>query len=213
MNETQSQDFGELSRAVEFKELQVAHAGQVAALHIQCISTSFISSMGIDFVTSLYEAIVKSKSSFGVVAVKNEKVVGFIAFTTNLKKLYKSVIWRRALKFTLLLAGNMWSRKRVKKIFETLFYPSRIKKMNLPAAELLSIAVRPEEQRKGLASQLIQKGFQYCQKTGADKVKVLIGADNKAGNKLYLKSGFEFAGQIINHGVLSNIYVAQTKVS
>ncbi len=47
MNETQSQ--------VEFKDLQVIHAGQVAALHIQCISTSFISSMGIDFVTSLYE--------------------------------------------------------------------------------------------------------------------------------------------------------------
>jgi len=198
---------------VEFKDLQVIHAGQVAALHIQCISTGFISSMGIDFVTSLYDAIVKSKSSLGVVAVRNGKVIGFAAFTTNLNKLYKSVVWRKGLIFALLLAGNMLSRKRVKKMFETLFYPARTKKMNLPSAELLSIAVGPEERGKGLAGKLIEKGFQHCRKTGIDKIKVLIGADNKEGNKLYLKSGFELVGQIVNHGVLSNIYVAKTKVS
>jgi ribosomal protein S18 acetylase RimI-like enzyme len=202
MNETQSQ--------VEFKDLQVAHAGQVAALHIQCISTGFISSMGIDFVTSLYDAIVKSKSSLGVVAVRNEKVIGFVAFTTNLNKLYKSIIRRKGLKFALLLAGNVLSLRRIKKIFETLSYPARIKKMNLPSAELLSIAVAPEERRKGLAGQLIEKGLRLYRKTGVDKVKVLIGADNKAGNKLYLKTGFELIGQIVNHGVLSNIYVAKT---
>jgi ribosomal protein S18 acetylase RimI-like enzyme len=202
MNETQSQ--------VEFKDLQVIHAGQVAALHIQCISTGFISSMGIDFVTSLYDAIVKSKSSLGVVAVRNEKVIGFVSFTTNLNKLYKSIILRKGLKFALLLAGNVLSLRRIKKIFETLFYPARTKKMNLPSAELLSIAVAPEEQRKGLAGQLIEKGLRLYRKTGVDKVKVLIGADNKAGNKLYLKTGFELIGQIVNHGVLSNIYVAKT---
>jgi ribosomal protein S18 acetylase RimI-like enzyme len=195
---------------VEFKDLQVAHAGQVAALHIQCISTGFISSMGIDFVTSLYDAIVKSKSSLGVVAVRNEKVIGFVSFTTNLNKLYKSIIRRKGLKFALLLAGNVLSLRRIKKIFETLSYPARIKKMNLPSAELLSIAVAPEERRKGLAGQLIEKGLRLYRKTGVDKVKVLIGADNKAGNKLYLKSGFELIGQIVNHGVLSNIYVAKT---
>jgi len=202
MNEMQSE--------VEFKDLQVAHAGQVAALHIQCISTGFISSMGIDFVNSLYDAIVKSKSSLGVVAVRNGKVLGFAAFTTNLNKLYKSVVWRKGLIFALLLAGNMLSLRRVKKMLETLFYTDRTKKMNLPSAELLSIVVGPEERGKGLAGKLIEKGFRHCRKTGVDKVKVLIGADNKAGNKLYLKTGFELIGQIVNHGVLSNIYVAQT---
>ena len=63
MNETQSQ--------IEFKDIHIEYARQVAALHIQCISNGFISSMGIDFVTSLYEAIVHSNSSFGVVAVRN----------------------------------------------------------------------------------------------------------------------------------------------
>ena len=201
MNETQSE--------IEFQDLRAEHAGQAAALHIQCISTGFISSMGIDFVTCLYEASVQSNSSFGIVAVRNGKVLGFAAFTTNINKLYKSVVWKKGLKFALLLAGHMCSPKRLKRMFETLFYPARIKNMNLPSAELLSIAVAGEERRKGLAGKLIEKGFRHCRKTGVDKVKVLIGADNKAGNKLYLKSGFEPAGQIINHGLLSNVYVAQ----
>jgi len=201
MNETQSQ--------VEFKDLQIKYAGQVAALHIQCIGTGFISSMGIDFVTSLYEAIVQSNSSFGVVAVRNGKVLGFAAFTSNINTLYKSIVWKKGLKFALLLAGHMCSPKRVKRMLETLFYPARIKNKDMPSAELLSIAVAGEEQRKGLAGQLIEMGFRHYRKTGVDKVKVLIGADNKAGNQLYIKSGFEPAGQINNHGVLSNIYVAQ----
>ncbi len=166
--------------------------------------------MGIDFVTSLYEAIAQSESSFGIVAVKNEKVLGFAAFTTNINKLYKSIIRRKGLKFALLLAGQVCSLKRIKSMFETLFYPARIKKMNLPSAELLSIAVAGEQQRKGLAGQLIEKGFQHYEKTGVDKVKVLIGADNKAGNEMYLKYGFKPVGQMFNHGVLSNIYLAQT---
>jgi ribosomal protein S18 acetylase RimI-like enzyme len=202
MNETNSQ--------VEFKDLQPAHAEQIAELHIESISTGFISSLGIDFVTFLYQAIARSKSSFGFVAEKDGKVLGFVAFTTNLNKLYKSVILKKGLLFTLLLAGRMVSFERVKRAFETLFYPGRIKKMNLPAAELLSIAVTRQERGKGLASQLIKKGFQHCQKEGIDKVKVLIAADNKPGNKLYLKFGFELVGQIVNHGVVSNIYVAQT---
>ena len=201
MNETQSQ--------IEFQDLRTEHAGQVAVLHIQCISTGFISSMGINFVTCLYKAIVQSNSSFGVVAFRDEKVLGFAAFTTNINTLYKSIIWRKGLKFALLLAGHMCSLKRVTRMFETLFYPSRIKNKDLPSAELLSIAVAPEEQRKGLAGQLIEMGFRHYRKTGVDKVKVLIGADNKAGNELYLKCGFEPAGQIINHGLPSNVYVAQ----
>ena len=201
MNKTQSQ--------IEFKDIHIEYAQQIAALHIQCISTGFISSMGIDFVTYLYEAIVQSKSSFGVVAVRNEKVLGFATFTTNINTLYQAVIWRKGLKFALLLAGHICSLKQIKRMFETLFYPTRIKNKDLPSAELLSIAVAPEEQRKGLAGQLIERGFQHYRETGVDKVKVLIGADNKAGNKLYLKSGFEPAGQIINHGLPSNVYVAQ----
>ncbi len=191
--------------------LEIRHAHDIASLHIQGINTGFISSLGIDFVTALYEAIAKSTSSFGFAIEDNDnKVLGFVTFTTNLNKLYKSIIVKKGWRFALLLAGKMFSLKRIKKVFETLFYPGRVKKMNLPSPELLSIAVSPEKHHAGLATQLVQKSFEHCQKIGLDKVKVLIAADNETANKLYLKCGFKLVGQIDNHGVTSNIYEAQT---
>jgi len=195
---------------IEFYPLQAIHAKPIAKLHIQGINTGFISSLGTDFVTSLYEAIAKSKTSFGFVAEENDKVLGFVAFTTNLNKLYKSVILKKGLCFALLLAGKMLSLRRIKKVFETLFYPGRTKKMDLPCAELLSIVIAETERGKGLATTLIGKSFAECSRREVEKVKVLVAADNEPANKLYSKCGFELAGQINNHGVISNIYVGQT---
>jgi ribosomal protein S18 acetylase RimI-like enzyme len=196
-------------RQFKLAALETKHAEQIARLHIEGISTGFISSLGIDFVTALYEAIIQDKASFGFVT-EDDKVLGFVAFTTNLGKLYKSVILKKGLRFAFILAGKMLSLQRIKKVFETLFYPSRIKKMNLPSAELLSIVVAPQARRKGIAMQLVRKGLRCYQKGGIDKVKVLVGADNEPANKLYLKCGFKLARQIDNHGIRSNIYVATT---
>ena len=182
----------------------------IAALHIEGIKTGFISSLGIDFVTSLYEAIAESKLAFGFVAQEDKKILGFVAFSTNMASLYKSVVLKKGLRFAFLLAGKMLSLQRIKKVFETLFYPGRVKKMKVPGAELLSIVVKEEGRSKGLATWLVEKGLEECTRRGIDKVKVLVGAANEPANKLYLKCGFELVGEIDNHGVISNVYVAKT---
>jgi len=199
-----------MTKDIAIREITVQDAPMVAALHIKGIKTGFISSLGIDFVTALYEAIAKNKSSFGFVAEENDKVLGFIAFTTNLNKLYKSVITKSGIKFALLLVAKIFSLKTIKKVFETLFYPNRIKKLDLPSAELLSIVIDKEQREKGLATGLVQKGLAKCARRGIEKVKVLVAADNQSANKLYKKYGFELVAQIENHGILSNIYVAET---
>ena len=195
---------------MKFGKLESSYVEQIAELHIEGLKTGFISSLGIDFVKTLYESIAQGRTSFCFVAKENERAVGFVAFTTNLNKLYKSVILKKGIRFAFLLAGKMFSLRRIKKVLETLFYPSRIKKMNLPSAELLSIVVAPESQGKGLGRQLLQKGLAECAKRGIDKVKVLVGADNQPANKLYLRCGFELVRQINNHGIMSNIYVVKT---
>ena len=123
----------------------------MAELHISGITTGFISSLGIDFVRVLYGAIAESRFGFGLVAEIKGRVVGFVVFTSDINKLYKSVIFKRGLYFTFLLASKMFSISRIKKIFETIFYPSRVNNQNVPDAELLSIVVAPEERGKGLS--------------------------------------------------------------
>ena len=189
--------------------LQKQHASQVAGLHISGISTGFISSLGINFVTALYEAIAEDENSFGFVALENDEVLGFVVFTTNLSKLYKYVALKKGLKFAFILARKMTSWKVLKKIWSNIFYPGKMKNLDLPDAELLSIVIAPQGRGRGLATQLVERGFEECASRGIGKVKVLVDAANEPANKLYLKCGFKLAGQIDSHGVVSNIYVAE----
>ena len=76
-----------------------------AALHVQGINTGFISSLGIDFVTDLYEAIAKSSSSFGFAVEDCDRVLGFVAFTSNLNRLYRSIIAKKGWRMALVLAA------------------------------------------------------------------------------------------------------------
>lgn len=192
---------------MDIQLLNNSHASSVAQLHIAGIDTGFISSLGARFVTSLYEAIADSKNSFGYVACQGEEVVGFVTFTENIHSLYKSILWKKGFRFVFLLAGRLLSWGRIKRIWETLLYPSRVKADDLPAAELLSIVVSPQARGQGVASQLIEQGIAECRRRGIDRVKVLVGAELAAANRLYVKCGFEKAGEIMNHGSLSNIYL------
>ena len=189
--------------------LQSKYAVKCAVLHIQGISTGFISSLGREFVAALYEAIAEDKNSFGFVAVEDDKVLGFVAFTTNLSRLYKYVAFKKGFKFSFILARKMMSIQNIKKVWANLLYPKKMKEMDLPDAELLSIAVAPEGRGRGIAQQLVDAGFAECRKRGIDKVKVLVAADNEAANKLYKKCGFEFKIQIDSHQTISNIYIAK----
>lgn len=198
-----------MTKDITIREITVQDAPVLAELHIEGIKTGFINSLGIDFITALYEALAESKYGFGFAAEEDEKILGFIALTTNLNKLYRSVILKRGLSFAFLLVGKLASLRRVKKIFQTLFYPSRVKKIALPPAELLSIVVIPQERQKGLAKRLLVESFAECTRRGIEQVKVMVWVDNMPANEMYPKCRFKLVGQIDSHGFKQNIYVAK----
>ena len=195
---------------VQVIPLTVKYAHDAAVLHIEGIDMGFISSLGIDFVTALYRAIAQSPESFGYVAIKEDRVVGFATFTTNLKGLYKSIMKKNIIRFGFLLFGKLFSWRMIKKVFETLFYPSRIKKYQLPEAELLSMSVLPAARRHGLATRFIKMGFEECSRRGIKELKILAATKIGPINKVYEKFGFKVVAQIENHGIVSNVYVVPT---
>lgn len=190
--------------------LKKEHAKQVACLHISGIPTGFISSLGEKFVTALYESMTESPYGFGFVEETKGKVVGFVVFTINIKGLYKTICLERGIRFFFLLFSKLISLKTIKKIFETLFYPSRTETRDLPKAELLSIVVADTERGKGIAGELIQHGLCECHNSGIEKVKVLVAEFNAPANHLYKKNGFELRAKFENHGIVSNVYVVST---
>ncbi len=179
-------------------------------LHIECISSGFISSLGLDFVQELYKSISEDKGSFGFISYGTDcSVLGFVAFSSNLSGLYKYVIKRKFIRFAPIIFLKMLKLSVLKKIISNLLYPSKMKKMELPDAELLSIVVASAGRGKGIAGDLVMAGFEECRKRGISRVKVLVAADNQSANKMYIKCGFELFTQIDSHGVLSNIYIAE----
>lgn len=195
---------------IVYAPLKPEHACQVAKLHKEGIATGFLSSLGEDFLADLYQAISQSPDGFGFVVQIDNKVEGFVSFCTNLKKLYKQIYRKKGLKFLLVLAPKLFSIQTVRKIIQTMFYPQKTKKLNLPDAELLSIVVSSGYQGKALARQLIELGFQECQRRNISSVKVLVAQSNQLANHLYQKTGFRLTTEINSHGIISNVYVASS---
>ena len=200
---------------VENQEVQIVPltpecAFDAAKLHIEGIHMGFISSLGIDFVAALYKAIALDSQSFGYVALKKGKVVGFATFTTNLKGLYKSILRKSGLRFAFLLFRKMFSLRMIQKVFETLFYPSRIKKHQFPEAEFLSMSVSTEARGHGLATRFVKMGFKECRRREIKELKILAATTIGPINKMYEKFGFKVAAQIENHGIISNVYIVPT---
>ena len=88
------------------KSLSKSYSSQVAKLHIQGRPTGFISSLGLGFETTLYEAIADDENSFGFVAVEDDRVIGFVAFSTSLSGLYKYVALKKGFKFGFILSES-----------------------------------------------------------------------------------------------------------
>lgn len=66
-------------------------------------------------------------------------------------------------------------------------------------AEILTLAVHPALQRRGIGSKLMQKLIQTAQDTKTSRIFLEVAADNHAAGKLYEKLGFRKTGARVNY--------------
>lgn len=173
-------------------------ARQIAEIHRKEIKTGFLSSLPISFLTKFYEAITLSPHGVCVVALEKERVVGFIAGTTNLKHFYKYFMSRYFFKAGVHLLPKLFSINKVKRIVENLLYPK--KSSELPKAELLVIAIHRGLQGYGLGGRMLNVFVAEMKKCKVAEFKVVVGEELKHAIKFYEKSGFEFLTTITVHG-------------
>ncbi len=194
---------------IEIRKMKHTDCASVAQMHRKAIPTSFLSSLGQSFLHNLYNAILADKGSFGYVAHEDDQVVGFITFTENLDSLLKTAMKANPLINLWVLIRKIFDIRAVKRIFQNLLYPSKMKGMKLPGSELLSIAVSDSCRGQGVARKLMNEGLVECKRRGICQLKVLVGSELDAANALYMNFGFEKLYTIERHGSQSNIYVKQ----
>jgi ribosomal protein S18 acetylase RimI-like enzyme len=186
--------------------LSPPYAADAARLHMLGINTGFLSSLGESFLRQLYIAVPACPSGFGFVSLdETGRVDGFIACAESTGTLYKQALLRRGLCMMLPLMRFCLRPAVIRRMWQTLGYPSQVSG-DLPPAEVLSIAVDSSKRGGGVGKQLMHAALDEFARRGIDRVKVAVWAENLAANRFYERCGFAMAMQRTHHGLPMNIY-------
>ena len=189
--------------------LEKRHAAAAADLHIRGISTGFLSSLGRVFLKQIYKALPRCPAGFGYVWEDHGRVLGFIACAESTGRLYKQSLLRRGILMALPLVRFMFRWSVIKRLWQTLRYPAEVG-ADVPAAELLSIAVNESARGRGVGQALVAAAVEEFRRRGIDRFKVAVWEGNETANAFYKRCGFELALQRKHHGLGMNVYVLDT---
>lgn len=183
-------------------------AASVAELHVSQISEGFLSSLGPRVLASIYQALPRTSVGFGFIADRGGQVIGFVTCATQLNRLYRGILCRKGLVLSWRLIRHFLRLRTLQKMVQTIFYPGKVRLLQVPDAEVLSVVTAPAARGLGVASRLMACAFAEFKRRGCPQVKVLVGADLGPANAYYLKNGFTLVGTISHHDRPENIYVA-----
>lgn len=172
-----------------------ADAPAAARLHAAQIGEGFLSTLGPRFLTLLYKRIVAWPRSFLVVAEEDGEVVGQAAATEDVGALYRQFLVRDGLVAGVVAAPRLLRRWR--STVETLRYGSA--EGDLPAAELLAVAVDSAWQGRGIGKALVLAANEELARRGVANARVVCAASNAAALGLYRSSGFRPSATIEVH--------------
>lgn len=180
---------------------------EVSRLHREGIPEGFLSSLGVSFLTLLYQAMAQSENAVLFFALHNGRVAGYISGCTRVKEFFQEFRKKNFFRaLSLVVLKVMFCPSVLRKISETSRYPA--KSSYLPPAELLSIVVATEYRGTGLAEQLFKYFCSELKSRGEGFCKVLVSSRNERANSYYRKVGFKLLDSFeVHQGEKSNIYV------
>ena len=194
---------------LNLKEIQIipAHNGHfqsVAGLHASGITEGFLSTMGIHFLTVLYRGIARAEGSGVLVALEQDRVLGFIAYARDIKTCYRQVLMSGWPALTFAMVPNAFNPSIYRKVIETLLYPFKQHDSSpesaVPGAELLSMAVDENARGKGIGRLLIAALDKEMSSMNIDGYNVVTHGIDGRSNAFYLSCGFIKVSEFIHHG-------------
>jgi len=177
---------------------------RVADLHAARIGDGFLARLGPHFLRRLYRRVTRSPYAFLFVAEERGEIAGFLAGASDLRRFYRSFAARDAV-----VAGTVAAPRLIRSLpqaIETFRYPAGSDE--LPAAEILAVAVDVGCIGRGVGRALVDEGTAEFRRRGVEAAKVVAGAGNTAALRLYEGAGFAPRGRTAVHrGTASEVLV------
>ncbi len=182
---------------------------EIVAIHRRELDRGFLSSLGRAALETLFS--VAAVSRFGVLLVAQDadgKVLGFLLGTSDTRKFYREFLWKGGVRAFFRLLPKMVSFRTIYKLVEVLLYPRKKALQNLPAAELLDIAVSREHQGRGIARSLFHRFVSHLQERGLIEFRITTGEVLKGAQRFYERLGACKVGEVeVHKGEKTCVYV------
>lgn len=206
-------------------------AEAIARIHHGALPETFLSSLGIGFLTEMYSALANDHLSVIFVAEKEQKMIGkqrnkddkknegknetekkIVGFVSGILE-SDTFIWRTILRSPYRLLKKIISQilKRpmiISKLIKTLRYGSICLVEGIDT-ELLAIAVVQGVQRSGLGSSLFAALLEDLKTKRIKKLKVLVGQELISAQNFYKKNNFILQKTIELYGKKKDILVKE----
>lgn len=163
----------------------------IVTIHLNTFSGFFLTFMGRGFLNQMYRSYCDHKASGLLVALDNEKAIGFLAYSADFSGLYKFMIKKRLIQFGWYSVGAFFRRPSAfMHIIKAFLKPREVKRKE-EYIELSSIGVDPKFKSNGVGSLLIDElKKQIDFKKYAYITLETDAIDNEATIHFYEKNGF-----------------------
>lgn len=164
---------------------------EIVDIHMKTFTGFFLTFLGRGFLNNLYKGFMDHPQSGVIIALENDILLGFCAYSEDLSGFYKYLIRRKLPQFAWYAVGAFFRKPAV--LFRLLraFTYSKGSIREETYIELSSIGVSPKEKNKGIGSELIQKLYEISDSNKFEYIKLETDKDNnESANYFYQKNGF-----------------------
>lgn len=196
---------------INIRPMTVNDCDVVADIHIRAFQGFFLTFLGHEFLKTLYYSIVLDHSGLAIVAEKNNKIVGFVAGTTNQSELYSRLLKKHFLKFFKSAFKGFLKKPNILPRLLRAFSAPRIELPTTNCATLMSIGVDPDYQGQGIGKILARFFITEACSKGSESVTLTTDAiNNDVTNHFYESLGFKrYREYITQEGRKMNEYLIQ----
>jgi len=192
-------------KSLNIEQLKPSWIPEVAEIHMQSLPDDFLPGLGYDFLkNTFYPAACNSPYGKIFISAENDHPNGFAIVTKDSGGFFRSIVQDQFWEFFKIgLRTSLSSCKQLKNNIEILF-SSLKKNVDENYGEIYEIAVRKEDQGKGIGKKLVLESIEYLKHEGIPGIRIKTLKQNTEWVHFFLKSGWHQSREI---KLINNEYV------
>ena len=173
---------------------------EIVDIHMATFKGFFLTFMGKGFLKQMYKAYVRHAESDILIALDEDKVVGFLAYSKQMSNLYKYMIKYQLIPFAWYSFCAFLRKPKVfMRLLRAFLKPGETQRVE-KYVDLASIGVHPKVKSKGVGSALITALKGEVDFDMYDYITLETDAvDNEIANNFYVKNGFYIVREYETH--------------